>query len=325
MKITDLAIIFVCLLMPTLYFLQWQDEDLRRSAQLSTQYDAALSASVIDSIHTIRLNSQADLESGYESLKFNRVDKEGALDTFFKTLNTNFGAEESIGQDIISRYVPVVGIVDYAGVHMNVYDTYTNDEGLTEWKRVWLPQIPYSYNDPAGNVISFRLDDTVRVYDVLSQEWQEGPRNEVNTLVTIPLLNNEEEFESVRRETIVSTLQENLQYYINEHNTYTRSLGVNYTFVLPTISQEDWNNSINDISIFGFIQGIPLGRGHTYNNYAFAGSRLMKNTNILGSVVDGKKVYYREDCGYNYPVEEVFYSGKQAASKGYYYLSCTKK
>lgn len=324
MKTSDLTLWFLCLMIPLFLLLQWRDEDTTTNKRLSLQYDKAITAAVQDSVHTLRLNSDPDLESGYGSFKFNRVNREEALSSFFETLSFNFGAEDIVAKDILERYVPAIGVVDYDGLHLSVYKTYKDEGGHKAWKRVWLPKIPYSYEDGEGNVISFRLDDTVRVFDASNKKWLEGPRKEVAPYISIPLLTDEQTFDSVRRTAIINTLQENLAFYINEHNTYARHLGIDYTFALPVIPAEDWNNTVNDISVFGFLQGIPIERGYTYNNYSFGGSRLMKVKYLYGSTVNGKRIYYREDCGYNYPVDELFTDPKQAASKGYRYLACPR-
>lgn len=312
-------------MVPLFFLIQWKDEGVTKTVQLTNQYNSALTAGVQDGAFTMRMNSDANFESGYGTFKFNHVNKEEALSSFFETLNLNFGAAEPIGQDVLSRYVPVIGVIDYDGLHINAFDKYENEHGTTTWKRVWLPEIPFTYHDSTGNIIKFSIDEYVQVYDQALQKWVSGPRLEIAPQVTIPLL-TAPNFEVIRRQVIVNTLQDQLAYYINEHNTYTRKLGINYTFALPTISQEDWNNSVSDISFFAFIQGVPLERDSIYNNYSFAGSRLTKTTNFFGSVVDGRKIYYRENknCGTTYPIDEIFSSAKQAAKKGYSYKSCSR-
>jgi hypothetical protein len=322
MKITDFAVAFATIMLPVLFLLQWKEEGFVKANELMHQYDIALTNAVNDAAHHMRLTSEADYERGYGTFNYTHVDKEEALESFFRTLSINFGVEDSISRDVLSRYVPAVGIIDYDGLNLNVYKKFKNSEGNNVWERMWLPEIPFMYNDPDGNIIKFSVDDYVTVFDQTTQQWVEGSRVEVAPRVTIPLL-TADNFETIQRQTIVNTLQENLAYYINEHNTYVKGLDINYVFALPTIPQEDWNNSVKDISFFSFVQGVPLERSDaTFNNYSFAGSRITNSIEIYGSTVNGKKVYYRETCGFTYPIEEVFTSESQAAKKGYFPQSC---
>jgi len=141
--------------------------------------------------------------------------------------------------------------------------------------------------------------------------------------VTIPLLNDEDEFDQVRRRTIVDTLQENIAYYINEHNVYTKELDVTYTFHLPIIDQEDWYNTVDDISILAFFQGYPYRMAdEVYHEYAFVGARLNRNDVVLAGIVDGERKYWYKSCNFPYQATEIYNSRKEAAAHGYSELSC---
>ena len=140
------------------------------------------------------------------------------------------------------------------------------------------------------------------------------------------ILNNKDYFERVRKQVIVSVMQDQFAYYINQHNTYTRQLGITYKFSLPLISKDDWYNSVDDDGIFAFVQGVQFSRGdYTYSSHAFAGARLLKKDKIYGATVDHKKVYYSESCKFNYDATEIFNSKKEAAKNGYREVSCLNK
>ncbi|WP_075983089.1 hypothetical protein [Bacillus massilinigeriensis] len=124
-------------------------------------------------------------------------------------------------------------------------------------------------------------------------------------------------FEDVRRSTILSKIQEDIQFYINRHNTYSKKYGITYTFTLPILSKEDWDNTIDDIGMISFIQGYPLAGNETYNNFALGGSRISKVHQYFGTVINGTKYYFRDDADYSYSVEEIFTTPKEAVKKGY--------
>lgn len=171
-------------------------------------------------------------------------------------------------------------------------------------------------------------DDTTNEDDNLTKPDEPNTDKEpvIEETPAIFILNNKDYFERVRKQVIVSVMQDQFAYYINQHNTYTRQLGITYKFSLPLISKEDWYNSVDDDGIFAFVQGVQFSRGdYTYSSHAFAGARLLKKNKIYGATVDHKKVYYSESCKFKYDATEIFNSKKEAAKNGYREVSCLNK
>lgn len=325
MKITDYALIYILIVFPLLIYSQWKSEDSNTFVNLNTQYDSAMTVATQDALDQLRTNVIPTEEAGYSSAKFNRVNPEPALETFLHTLAINFGVKDVTTKDLMSRYVPVFAVMDYDGALFSVYQEIINADGNKELKRVWLPKIPFTHHDAEGNIISFTLDEDVTVFDANLKEWVSGNRKELikDPQITIPLLHDADEFHRIRKDTIVNVFQDELAYYINEHNVYTKQLGITYKFTLPLIAQEDWYNTVDDISIFTFFQGYPYERGQgTFNEFALAGGRLDKTDAIHASTVNGEKIYFSEACGFNYPVDEIYSSKKAAANAGFVEKSC---
>lgn len=322
MKISDFVIIFLLIVSSLLIFTQWRSEDTKAFAKLNNQYDGAMTVASQDAVDQLRLNVKPNYESGYDSKKFSRINKEPAYDTFIHSLALNFSIQDEVSKDLLGRYVPVFGILEYDGFSMSVYQEYTKGTEAV-FDRVWLPKIPFTYQDPQGNLIKFTLDDYVTVYDVNLQEWVNGERRELQKELDIDLLKDADLFDRIRRNTIVTVLQENLAFQINQHNVYTKSLGITYNFALPLIPQEDWYNTVDDVSVFAFFQGYPYERGGgTFNQYALAGSRLVKQDMFYATTVNSKKVFFAESCGFSYPAVEVYPTKKAAAKAGYFEMSC---
>lgn len=134
-------------------------------------------------------------------------------------------------------------------------------------------------------------------------------------------------FHQIRRNTIISVIQETLQEEINEHTTYASMFGSTYHFSLPEIARDDWMNSINDISVMSFIQGMPIGTNMFYDNYALSGSRIIQTEYYYGTN-NGNKYYHRDSCtmiqdfmdgtGNAENVDNIFITREQAAEYGYY-------
>ncbi|TCZ77231.1 hypothetical protein E0485_12300 [Paenibacillus albiflavus] len=322
MKITNLAIIFILIIFPFTYIQNSQLKSQQTAQQTEQLYDTYLSAAVQDAAAVLRFNEKQQYEATYESIKKLRANKEQAVEAFLRTLYTNFSiTDDPVSQQVLAAYIPVILVIDYDGYYIYSAEEYKNVNQEPEVKHVWKPKKFYSYVDQAGNSLSFTLDTYVYAYDRVNKQWSKGFQADLAASTRIPLLKKPEEFDQIRRSTIVNSIQQDLAYYINQHNTYARHYGITYTFTLPLISEEEWTNTINDMGVIAFIQGIPIGAKY-YNNYALGGSRLLKKPVIYGAIRDGVKIYYRSSCNYTDTIVETFTSEIDAAKKGYFPRSC---
>ena len=114
-------------------------------------------------------------------------------------------------------------------------------------------------------------------------------------------------FHKTRRDTIIDTITKTLQFEFNEHNAYAKALGVTYNFVLPSISRDQWNNTIDDMSVLSFIQGLPIGTDLFYNNYSLGGARIVKSHNIFCEEVINPPLKYWAGEGGNPKVYHRWY------------------
>lgn len=323
MKMIDWAIVLVLILFPFSIVNRTESEMLRMSQLTELRYNAALDAAVDDAAQALTMNVEQGKEVQYDSAKKLPVNKEAAMEAFHRTLYMNFGIlDDPVAQGVFNRYIPAVTIIGYDGFYVYAEEEFTNAAGETEVRPVWGPKKSYAYADVQGNSLAFTLDDYVTVYDASNGTWHEGFRSEIEKATTLPLLHDPANFEQVRRATIVNAIQNELAHRINRHNVYATRAGFSYTFTLPTIPEEEWTNTLDDIGVMAFIQGIPLG-DKFYNNYALGGSRVMKRPVFVGVLKNNIRYYYRSTCPFSYPVQETFNSEKAAAQKGYIPLSCS--
>ncbi len=321
--ITKLAIFSVLILFPSFVMNNINLEHQRQSLITELRYNRAIDTATQDAAKALLTNSSQREETQYETLKKVKINKEEAVQTFFHTLFLNFGVfNDADGQGVLKNYVPALVIVGYDGYYIYAWDEYTNASGAKELKHVWSPKKPYTYSDNNGNTFAFTLDDYVTVNRNGDQKWFDGFRSEIAIHASISLLNDSNTFDQVRRTSIVNSIQQDLEFNINKYNNYSKRHGVAYTFTLPLISQEEWNNTINDVGVLAFVQGIPMGQKY-YNNYALGGSRVVKRPIYHGIIANGHKYYYsRNACVSSYTTEEVFTTEKDAAAKGYIPLDC---
>ncbi|WP_334071243.1 hypothetical protein [Paenibacillus sp. A14] len=326
MKITDWAVVFVLLAFPALFMLHWDSEQLREANRLQIKYTAALRTAVQDAGSMLSLNELQRYESGYGSSKFMRADKEAALSALLETLMLNLGEhEDAISRDQLMTYIPAVIVIDYDGYYVYAVQEIAGEDGSLLARHRWWPKKAYVYHDAEGNTIYFTLDEQITVIDTASGEVHRGLREELGGALSIELLKQKETFENVRRSVIVSAIEADLSSVIDNHNVFARSLGFNYIFTLPTIPREAWNNTIDDVGILVFLQGIPVGSKH-YNNYALGGGRVAKQRPVYGwsdpetgiRFAGGSPCYY----GSGTVPLEIFASQRDAAGKGYFEAHC---
>ena len=109
------------------------------------------------------------------------------------------------------------------------------------------------------------------------------------------------EFNELRRETIINLITAVLREEFNEHNIYADSMGLTYNFNIPEIGRDQWNNTIDDISVLAFFQGMPLGNELYYNNYSLGGARIVQAKYLYAETVTdaagaSHKVYHKYYC-----------------------------
>lgn len=325
MKITDWAVIIVLIVGPLLWIGGWNTEQLRETNRLQIQYNTALRTAVQDAGSALNLNELQIYESGYGSEKYMRADKEAALAALLQTLALNLGiADDPMARQALMLYIPAVVVIDYDGYEVYAMEELIGEDGTPLREHRWHPKKPYLYQDDQGNSLSFTLDQRVTLIDTVTGERFSGLRKEIGPTSSVPLLHNADLFEQVRRSVIVRSIEEDLAAAINRHNEAARKLGVTYTFTLPVISQEEWNNTINDVGVLAFLQGIPVGN-QFYNNYGLGGGRLVKNEPVYGGKEPGTGIKYASGagvCPFPFPAEEVFTSARDAAAAGYFEVVC---
>lgn len=324
MKITDLAIVFTALFFPFFMLINMHAQNMTDTTFVEMKYSAGLRTAVQDGGEMLNVNEMQSEEAGYESYKRFRADKERALSTFSKSIYINMGIQEDKqAQSALWWYIPAFVVIDYDGYYIYSMQSYLGPSDEMNYHHTWSPKIPYAYSDGDGNSIHFTLDKWVEVYNSSTNTWNSGLQGELVGKTGVPLLDQPETFEEIRRMVIVNTIQDGLAYHIKRHNTLALRNGISYQFFLTTIDQEEWVNTINDIGLIAFVQGIPMGDRY-YNNYSFGGGRLVKTPVYYGVVEPstGNKYVYRNTCPFPYEVREVFGSRKEAAAFGYREKSC---
>lgn len=343
MKVTDLAIAFILIVLPSALILDYKTMDTSLAVYENVKMSRILDAAVEDatgSMFSEGLSDKVvlDTENGYES--------------FIETLYKNFQMiDDEINRRMIEGYIPCLAAIDYDGYYIMKHieysykDYYNND--VTEIKMSWMPKKSYSYSD-GRYIYSLTLGNEITAYDTYTQQIYKDTADNFITNGTLPgsmLLSDDpdtaedelHDFDIRRRNSIIENLQKDIADTINNHNNIAKYYGITYYFSLPAVKHDDWLKTIDDIGFLAFFQGMPMGRSGEYANiFTLGGTRIFKTTKYYldadgtpDSKHAGGLVYYyhtTEDCPYlnpdpsarpprGYPTRD---QAKECAKEGYF-------
>lgn len=310
MKLTDYLMIFVVVTLPFLIVMDMRTDDIRSANQNKLELDHAIDAAVMDGAASL-----------IEKIVTNQIvlNKERAIQNFYNTLYINLGVEsQPILKDKLMGYVPMILITDYDGFYPVVKEAYTNSSGNQVIHDVILPKIYYTYSE-GDYVYSFTINEDVTVYNIRTKQFLKGTREDLKVIVPTDIMNRDERFENVRRNTIVSTLERTMDFYINRHNHISRQLGITHHFNIPIGDNIDWYTTVDDIGMIVFFQGMPYGKGNRYyNNFAVGGSMIKKRDDYYIEIdgTTGIPYYHKMTCSFLKDMSHPVDNCKEAALEG---------
>ncbi len=208
-------------------------------------------------------------------------------------------------------------------------------DGFIEESKIKYDEYFHAFDDDATLTLKYLPDMTNDMSVMLYALNQSGvvlpsfiiPPSQT-TVDAVPLIKDYEQeeqtisrFHEKRREEIINIIVQTLQEEINSHNTYAAIMGSTYDFALPEIDGQTWRNSINDISVMSFIQGMPIGVNSFYNNYAFGASRIVKTEYYYGTGdTANDRRYHLSSCVLleTNLTNNIFINRESAAIAGYY-------
>lgn len=311
MKITNFIMVFLIFIIPFNLITYIKLGDMKSVSIRNLELNRILDTSVQDGVASL-------VEVGENRRVI--INKEKGVQAFFNTLYINFDVlDNPVLQRKINGYVPAIVIVDYDGYYVLSQDIYTNSAGYQEVKLVWKPKKSYAYSEGDFSY-AFTLDNMVTVYDSGADKFFKGDYHDLKFQVADNVLQADTSFDQIRRRTIVECIKNDMNYYINKHNEVARKYGITYQFTMPTIENEDWYKTINDIGMLVFFQGIPLNTsGESYNTFALGGARIVRANLYFGETDAGNgiKFYHKEDCPLLTVKDITYFTRKECAENGY--------
>lgn len=310
MKITDLALIFIGILLPMIIIVYVNVSFTIKAEEQEMYYTKIINAAAQDAANQMKeVESQDGLNDyGYSGLQNNKVNisPEIAQKTFFNSLYNNFGIRgNEAAEQYLQTFVPALAIIDYDGVYIS---SMGNDN-----KHVIRPKRYYSFTysikseefyegiqDGASSVhtIEFTMDDYIT--------HRSNKTNDVKSFYIDDTENNADLFGSVtnsekkqkildklhekRKEVIINTITKELTAAVNRADSYAKSLGISYEFSVPTLTYDDMENAIKNVGVYAFVQGLNNGNKFL-NAKAYGATELQEARKYYFSLSSGNSKY----------------------------------
>lgn len=278
MKTTDLAMIFIAIMVPIVVVVYVEVSFLLNKEEETLYYTNIINSAINDATYAMKNveGEQQDVDYGYSGISEKRVTVNArvAVETFYESLYDNFEIKgDSTGEDYIKSHIPAFAVIDYNGIYMYSLERYT--EGTEEYiEYILKPKRYFTYayeisgteikevtNATNAKTVIFTMDDYIGVIgnDAVI-DWFYLEDNANNGV----LYNNNNSLRDkviqhlrIKRSQVISEIvSEEMSFAVSNHNLYS---DVNYEFVFPTIALSDWEEMIDNVGIIAFIQGINIG------------------------------------------------------------------
>lgn len=262
-KLSDYAGIFVLIFISLAVITDSRILFLEKTAELNIRYDNALDNAVESA-----MDGLVELDDGEEI----KINKEEIMERFFLGLSINLGLSEGDNKkEELEYYFPVIAIM----VEDGIYSWELNEE---ETKKEFSEKIPYCLEKDKYR-ICYTFQDTILYTDKTSGTSVKGNYQEIRERYPTEEL-SDENFDEIRRRTIISVITEEMNRQLELHNRYADVNGISYYFSLPVIDMEEWYRTVDDVTLLCIFQGYPYASSNlgTYEKVILSGARLHKDT-----------------------------------------------
>jgi len=145
MKLTDLALIFVAIILPIVIIVYVNTSFVIRAEREEMYYKNMITSAVTDATNAMKVveNEDGKIDYGYSGIIDNKVsvNAEIAVDTFFTSLYNNLGIKGNAGSEkSLKSYIPALAIIDYDGIYI-----YSAEEIDEEIQYVLKPKKYFTY------------------------------------------------------------------------------------------------------------------------------------------------------------------------------------
>ena len=355
MKTTDLAMIFVAIMLPIVVVVYVDVSFLLKKEEQTLYYTNIINSAINDATYVMKNveGEEQDVDYGYSGISEKKVSVNArvAVKTFYESLYDNFEVKgDATGEAYIKSHIPALAVVDYNGVYIYSIDNYKDTEsGENYTDYVLKPKryFTYTYAISSGKIIEgdeitaaggianiktitveFTMDDYIMVIGdngVINGFYlEDNNKNEVLYKDNYSLRDKVIQHLRIKRSQVISdVVSKEMSFAVNNHNMYS---DVNYEFVFPTIALSDWEEMVDNVGIIAFIQGINIGNTKLdYVAHGISGLKITQRYYVSNATSGVSSLdYYHEttECSvYKNSLKSFtgYYMNKiDAATAGYY-------
>ena len=162
---------------------------------------------------------------------------------------------------------------------------YEDAKEFTDWVQNNLSSLtPMDAIDEEGNKLA--QNSNTKISSLFNNSNKIFELQKGNTSIEDPNSN----FNEHRSAVIRYSIEKNLSIAIANYNNYSN---VTTNFQMPTLTEEDWEKILNNVSVISFLQGLNIG-GKIYNGYSIVTNTKTEevvNTDSIYIIADGE--YHR--------------------------------
>ena len=351
MKATDLAMIFVAILLPIVVVVYVDVSFLLKKEEQTLYYTNIINSAINDATYAMKTveGEEQDVDYGYSGISGKKVavNARVAIDTFYNSLYDNFEIKgDSTAEAYIKSHIPAIGIIDYNGVYIYSIENYTNvANNGTESEAIDYMLKPkryftYSYkivdgqaveaDDMSGAItVIFTMDDYIGVIGSDSViDWfyiEDNNNNGVlhnysNASIRDTVIQH---LKNKRQQVISDVVSEEMSFAVSNHNLYS---DVDYEFVFPDIALSYWEEMISNVGIIAFLQGINIGNTSLdYVAHGISGLKAAERYLVTVATANESALNYyhlTDECSVYKNSDKIFagyYINKVDAATGGYY------
>lgn len=338
MRTTDLAMIFVAILLPIVVVVYVDVAFLLKKEEQTLYYTNIINSAINDATYAMKNveGEQQDVDYGYSGISEKRVTVNArvAIDTFYKSLYDNFEIKgDQTAEEYIKSHIPAVAIVDYNGVYIYSMDSYTDmetNEKYTDYILKPKRYFTYSYAIEGTEIVDvedatahsniitviFTMDDYIMVVgdDAIITGFYIDDDNNNKVLYNNNSTMKQKVIQHLRlkRSQVISDMvSQEMSFAVNNHNLYS---DVKYQFTFPTIALSQWEEMVDNVGIIAFLQGINIGNAKLdYVAHGISGLKFNNRYIVSKKTTDISSLDY-----YHYTNECSIYKESNKAFTGYY-------
>ena len=233
------------------YFDSYNDDESKTARENNTSYDSIPIFKLDGNLRTYINEDMLNILQNYTGKSFK--DGSGFSLENFKDVNYYYYYKNAI--DFSNK---VKNVLSQISITQNTDGTYSNVKSEFFNKK-------YKIITRDGDVITSNNRDNKESSSHIKYDYKD-----VGGKVFAIDSNNDPEMEDSafnrhRMDVIISSVESALDDSIANFNNYEPS---SYSYMMPTITEDDWYKVANDLSVISFMQGLGVGNFKYYNNYA---------------------------------------------------------